>query len=74
MLLLPYCSPVDNRVPVDKIDHYDYHYHDSTDSKMWQGSLPHKKFFGKTSRKPTVRLRRGLTPRSVDSKSEDATF
>ena len=51
MLLLPYCSPVDNRVPVDKIDHYDdddydedyhYHYHDSTDSKMWQGSLPHK--------------------------------
>ena len=48
MLLLPYCSPVDNRVPVDKIDHYDddedyhYHYHDSTDSKIWQGSLPHK--------------------------------
>ena len=23
-------------------DDDDYHYHDSTDSKMWQGSLPHK--------------------------------
>ena len=39
-------------VPGDKIDddHY-YYYHDSTDSKMWQDSLPHKKakfekFFG----------------------------
>ena len=27
----------------DKIDDDDYIYHDSTDSKMWQGSLPHKK-------------------------------
>ena len=39
----------DNRVPGDKIDDDDddgydddYDYHDSTDSKMWQGSLPHK--------------------------------
>ena len=35
-------------VPVDKIDDEDYddHYHDSTESKMWQGSLPHKKYGG----------------------------
>ena len=37
----------DNRVPGDKIDDDDYdddyHYHESTDYKMWQGSLPHKK-------------------------------
>ena len=34
-----------DRLPGDKIDDYDevYHYHDSTDFKMWQDSLPHKK-------------------------------
>ena len=33
------------RVPGDKIGHevYDYDYDDSTDYKMWQVSLPHKK-------------------------------
>ena len=50
MLLHAYCPSLDIRVPGDKIDDYDYndddevyHYHDWTDSKMWQGSLPHKK-------------------------------
>ena len=37
----------DDRVPGDKMDgddydDDDYHYHWLTDSKMWQGSLPHK--------------------------------
>ena len=38
-------ASLDYRVQSDKIDHYDedYHYyHDSTDYKMWQGSLQHK--------------------------------
>ena len=46
-LLHAHCSPPDDRVPGDKIDDYDddynedydYHYHDSTDFKMRQGSL-----------------------------------
>ena len=44
-----HCSHPDDRVPGDNIDDddydddYHYHYHDSTDSKMWQGSLPRKK-------------------------------
>ena len=39
-----YRSLLDDRVPGDNTDDNDddYHYHDSTDSKMWQGSLPHK--------------------------------
>ena len=39
----------DDRVPGDKIGHEVYHYDDyddSTDYKMWQGSLPHKKGAG----------------------------
>ena len=32
-----------DRVPGDKIDDEVYDYDDSTDFKMWQGSLPHKK-------------------------------
>ena len=44
MLLHANCSSLDDRVPGDKIDDYIYHYHDSTDFKMWQGgSLPHKR-------------------------------
>ena len=48
MLLLAFYSPLVDRVPGNKIDeddddyNYDEDYHDSTDSKMWQGSLPHK--------------------------------
>ena len=49
-LLHVHCSPPDDRVPGDKIDDYEddyhYHYHDSTESKMWQDSLPHKKATG----------------------------
>ena len=37
-----YCSRPDDRVPGDNIDDDIYGYHDSTDSKMWQDSLPHK--------------------------------
>ena len=41
LLLLHACCPsLDGRVEGDKIDHY---YHDWTDYKMWQGSLPHNK-------------------------------
>ena len=45
MLLHANCSSLDDRVPGDKIDDYvdDEVYDDSTDFKMWQGSLPHKK-------------------------------
>ena len=36
-------TQADDRVPGDKIDDDDdYHYHDLTDSKMWQSSLPHE--------------------------------
>ena len=44
MLLHANCSSLDDRVPGDKIDDYvdDEVYDDSTDFKMWQGSLPHK--------------------------------
>ena len=45
------CPSPDDRVPGDKIDDgddydydYDEDYHDSTNFKMWQGSLPHKKY------------------------------
>ena len=45
MLLHALCPSLDDRVHGDKIDDYDedYHYHDLTDFKMWQGSLSHKK-------------------------------
>ena len=36
------CSGPDGRVPGDKIDDEVYDDEDSTNSKMWQGSLPHK--------------------------------
>ena len=39
MPLHAYRSPLDDRVPGDNIDDYD---DDSTDSKMWKGSLSHK--------------------------------
>ena len=40
---LKYYSSLEVRVQGDNIDPYVDGYHDSTDYKMWQDTLPHKK-------------------------------
>ena len=42
-MLIVLVQMLDGRVPGDKIDDEVYYDEDSTNSKMWQGSLPHKK-------------------------------
>ena len=42
-MLIVLVQMLDGRVPGDKIDDEVYDDEDSTNSKMWQGSLPHKK-------------------------------
>ena len=41
-MLIVLVQMLDGRVPGDKIDDEVYDDEDSTNSKMWQGSLPHK--------------------------------